>query len=275
MTDVLRGENKIASPTGPAEAVAHWRARSREHPGQFDRQLANSLVAYAHSQAVNGDTVGALTTGREALDLWQPLDQASQSFEPQLGNTLFAVSVYLAKLGNLELARSVAEDAVRFWRKASTVDPSRRVQLAGALQLLSARYNQAKMWRQSMTCEREAIVTKRELFADGAGQADKAFAKDLDRFANRLVEAGETDEAIVVAKEAADQWRRLAADDPDGSGAGHVAALKQLGSLLGERPVTAPEAALEARPILKEARHLRTRRAFRRLVRTLGLRRAK
>ncbi len=274
MTDMLRVESSRAPPAGPAEAVAHWRALSREHPGQFDRQLATSLAAYAHSQAVSGDAVGALATGREALDLWQRLNEASPSFEPQLGNILFAVSVYLAKLGNVELARSMAEDAVRFWRKASTVDSSRRVQLAAALQQLSTRYNQNKMWRQSLTSEREAIAIKRELLG-GGGQANKAFAKDLDRFVNRLVELGEAGEAIVVAKEAADQWRRLAADDPDGSSAGHAAALRQLGSLLGERPVTAPEAAREARPVLKEARHLRTQRALRWLTRAFGIRQAK
>ena len=268
-------EHERAPPTEPGEAVAHWRALSIEHPGQFDRELATSLLAHAHSQAVGGDTVGALATGREALGLWQRLDEASSSFEPQLGNILFAVSVYLSQLGNAEAARSAAEDAVRFWRKASAMDASKRISLAEALQLLSACYTQTRMWRQSLTSEREAIAIRRELLAAGVAAADKAFARRLDKFVRSLLALGETDEAIMVAREAADQWRCLAAEDPVGSGAGHVAALKQLGSLLGERPISAPGSARDARRILKEARHIQTARAFHWLTRTLKFRQAK
>src|SRR5579875_1653927 len=108
MLDVTRqvavGEDGTP-PKEPQAAVAYWRALARERPGRFDRELASSLVTYAHAQSMGGDTVGAVATGQEALTLWRSLDEASGAFEPQLGTIMYALSVYLSKLGNAELAR--------------------------------------------------------------------------------------------------------------------------------------------------------------------------
>jgi hypothetical protein len=247
-----------AGALAPAKEAARIYAElGLKRPGDFQAELALSMVTLGERVADTGDRAAAVPFAKQAVRLQRELVEEEQpgASVPALAEYLLHYAGQLAGAGEAVAAVAQAEEAVELLRDLAEEDPDAFLpRLAAALQALG--HLRATVSDTSGAVE--AAQEARGRFSALAAQRPDAFrpelAAALDGLAGHLNRAGDVWTGLRVAEEAVAQYRELAARHPDDFRPGLAAALRTLArSLAGTGgPEEASAPVREAVDLLRE-----------------------
>ncbi|MBT2440092.1 tetratricopeptide repeat protein [Streptomyces sp. ISL-36] len=193
----------------------------------------------------------AITSGRQALQVWRDLTSTDPAREPELANSLTNLGVFLSEVGRQEEALTAAQEAVEIRRRLTAGNPAaHEPDLALSLTNLGASLWKAGRGKEALTATQKAVEIRRRLATDNPAAHEPSLADLLTNLGIFLSEVGRGEEALTAAQEAVKIQRRLATDNPAVHGPDLAGALSNLGNHLSwvgrrEEALTATQEAVK------------------------------
>ncbi|MEE9442170.1 MAG: tetratricopeptide repeat protein [candidate division Zixibacteria bacterium] len=163
-----------------------------------------------------GDTAGALTAIREAVEIYCRLSESNPAkYEPDLAMSLNNLSKYLSEAGDTKEALAAIREAVKIRRRLSESNPARyKPDLAMSLNNLSSNLFADGDTSGALTAIREAVEINRRLSESNSARYEPELAMNLNNLSNRLSEDGDAAGALTAIREAVEIRRRLSESNP-------------------------------------------------------------
>ncbi|WP_308190568.1 tetratricopeptide repeat protein [Streptomyces sp. HPF1205] len=191
------------------EAVAIWRELCEVHSPEAYEDRTHEDRAYedrAHEDRAHED--------RAYED--RAYEDAAHEDRAHLGESVNALSLRLAALGQHEEALTAIREAVAIRRRLAAERPDLyEDDLAKSLNNLALRLGEFDRTEEALDAVREAVAIRRRLVARRPEQYLQALSANLGNLSTRLVAEGRDEEALAAVEEAVEIRRRLAESVPD------------------------------------------------------------
>ncbi|EFL32652.1 tetratricopeptide repeat family protein [Streptomyces viridochromogenes DSM 40736] len=201
-----------------AEAVSLYRSLAEKDPKAFVHQLANALNTYANQLHDTGRVEEALTAAEESAARYRSLAEAEPDrFTADLAMSLMTLASQLRESGRQEEALETQRESVALHRRLAERQPGVfRHDLASALNNLCLLLSTTGSPDAALAAVNEAADIQRDLMESGStGRARPSLPTALMNKMSCLCDLGREQEAVPVAEEAVEHYRRLVEDDPD------------------------------------------------------------
>jgi len=195
-------------------AIAVW--RTLLHHITEDAERARILNNLSVVLSDSGDTVGALATIQEAVEIDRRLAKAnSASFEAGLALDLNNLSICLSATDDTTGALVAIQEAVKIHRRLAEANPARfEPDLAMSLNNLSLHLSDTGNTVGALAAIQEAEKIYRRLAGANPARFEPDLALSLNNLSNRLSDTGDRAGALAAIQEAVAIRRRLAEANP-------------------------------------------------------------
>ena len=185
-------------------------------PKLQDNEQATILNSLSNRLGESGDSVAALTTISEAVEIRRRLAHANPArFEPELAGSLNNLSNRLREAGDGAAALTTITEAVEIRRRLAHANSARfEPELAQSLHNMSNILSDAGDSAVALTTITEAVEIRRRLAHANPARFEQELAQSLNNMSHGLSKAGDSAAALTTITEAVEIRRRLAHANP-------------------------------------------------------------
>ncbi len=180
-----------------------------------------------------GRHLEALSSEREANEIWRRLAATDPFYEPDLAASLSNLGIQLAESGNPAEGLTAEEEAVLIRRRLVESSPgTHESDLARSLSNLAVRQTENDRWHDAEAASREAVEMYRRLARMAPAVHNIGLARTLSHRATIVGHLGGAEQALAPMDEAAGLYGRLARSNPEAYDEDLVAVLAAKGRYL-------------------------------------------
>jgi len=200
LKDAERLEDAITVGT---DVISVYHTCTEDHPTEFSRGLAETLLSHSYDLSRNGQYLDALIADEEAINLYRSFEDSDSVCNFIVAANSFGINLY--DVGRVEQAIAVCQEAITIGRGIIREHPRITSTLVSLLAILSDCFRSRGQFTEALTSSEEAVSLSRSI----PSKEPSELAYELRELSVSLLNAGRLQDALQASEKAVEICRKL------------------------------------------------------------------